>query len=366
MASRGPVAELPSFLNICASTRGFNVRKRNARLLQKAFAGMVVASADAFYFVAGPGVQGEEGLFGTSDPLVQELDLEELTAEVTGDHGWPVTWKQGPVLVVPRQAVQSLRTSLMLGGIELVLTDVRILVFTPVFRRQQMAGYLQAKSWDVSGAKPASRLPARDRERPAAEVERGKQARAQLVIGILFLLIGVALPIWQWRWIQSALAGPVPMSVAEVGRLEDPASLDNPWISLRFDQVLDTGIEKVDAGRLNTLLGRNRLKYLLIRLPDAWLIAAVPIDYTGNQIVGYLDQWQTPFSRDSLERIHTDFPGLHFKPFQLDAYYSYRREELSLLALAGISAVIGIFCIVLSTRFRRKKDMSQPSLGPSS
>jgi hypothetical protein len=353
-SDRIPPSTLPRFLNICASARGFNVRSRNARLRQTAVAGMVVASRDAFYFVPDPCVT-IEGLFGPSDPFVEELDLEDLPAEVTADHDWPVTWAEGPVIVVPRQAIQSLRTSLMRGGIELVLLEVRILVFTPLFRRQQIAAYLSALGWDVAGAKSDSRLPARNELKPAAAVERSRRARAQLILGVVFLMIGLALPIWQWRWIESALAGPVPMSLAEIGRLDDPANLANPWISFRLNQVIDTGIQKVDAAKLDTLLGRNKLKYLLIRLPNAWLIAEVPMDFTGNDIVGYLDQWHTPFSRDSLEKIQGAFPNLDFMPFQLDARYSYREQAYSLLVLAGLSSLAGLLVIVLGMRLRGKE-----------
>ncbi len=364
-----PDQGLPRFLNLCARARGFNVRKKESRLRQRAFPGMVVASTDAFYLALdlqaplGGGLFGaprdEGGLFGTSDPLVEEAELAELPADVTGDSDWPLTWKRGPVLVVPRRAVRSLRTSLLLGGIELELADVRILVFTPVFRRQRMAAYLTATGWEVAGAKPVTRPPARDPRLPAAEVERGKLARARLVLGLLFLLIGLGLPLWQWKWLRSAMQGPAPVTLAELGRLDDPAALPNPWVSFRFDQALETGIETVDTGLLPTVLGTNRSRYLLIRVQGAWLIAQVRKDHTGNEVVGYLDRWQTPFARESLEKIRAGFPGLAFVPYQLDAYYAYRREAFSLLGLAGLLLLTGLLLVL----FHRGRPAASPTRG---
>jgi hypothetical protein len=128
--------ETPRFLNICASQRGFNIRKKDARLTQSAFPGMVVASAEAIYFV--PDLQSMPrppigGLFGKllQSPklgdLGGEMDLAEVPAGITEHSDWPVTWDEGPVFVLPRDAVVSLRTSFMLGGIEIEFAGVRVL-----------------------------------------------------------------------------------------------------------------------------------------------------------------------------------------------------------------------------------------------
>jgi hypothetical protein len=360
------MADLPRFLNICAVSRGFNVRKKKARLRQKAFSGMVVASADTFFFTLDPAAPAvaqlfgglkkdpEEGFFGTTDPLVEEVDLEDLPEDVTDDHDWPLTWKRGPVLVVPRRAVRSLRTSLMLGGILLELRDEQILVFTPVFRRQQMAAYLTANGWEVEGAKETGRPPVPDRTLPAAEREHEKQARARRVAGTIFLLIGIGLLLWQWSWVQSALEGPTPTTLADLQRLEDPANLPNPWVSFHFNQSQDTGIERVSTGWLAALLRENRVRYVLIPVRDDWLIAEVPPDFTGNELVGYVSGWNTPFARDSLQMIEDRFPGLAFLPFRVDGHYAYRREAIALLVIVSFFVVIGPLLILFSRRSPRR------------
>jgi hypothetical protein len=166
------------FVSFCAPVRGFNIRSKQSRLRQKPYPGLVIASKKALYFVvdvqrlrSGVGnVLGQFGAVGGTvggmlegkkkfkgpllprpEPLVEEMDLSELREDITEHPDWPVDFKNGWVLVVPSKAVQSMRTSCMLGGIKVELCDVDILVFTPVFRRKQMAGLLVDMGWDVEG-----------------------------------------------------------------------------------------------------------------------------------------------------------------------------------------------------------------------
>jgi hypothetical protein len=167
---------LPSFQNICASSRGFNIFKKDARLRPHAYPGMVVASPDAFYFainldrtrgMTGAALGGAlggaiEGMIAGEKrakkkylpqevPLVEEMDLTDLPRTITEHPDWPVPWPEGPVIVVPRESVQSLRTAWWLGGIELTMEGVVIRTFTPLFKRKQMAGYLVDAGWEVAG-----------------------------------------------------------------------------------------------------------------------------------------------------------------------------------------------------------------------
>jgi hypothetical protein len=158
--------------------RGFNIRSKESRLRQKPYPGMVIASKEALYFVvdvqnlpsAAEGVLGQFGAVGglvggmlkgkkkfkgsllpRPDPLVEEMDLNDLPEDITSAPDWPVDFETGWALVVPHEAVQSLRTSCLLGGIKVELRDVFILVFTPLFRRKQMAGFLVDMGWEVEG-----------------------------------------------------------------------------------------------------------------------------------------------------------------------------------------------------------------------
>jgi hypothetical protein len=166
----------PAFLNICAWSRGFNIFKKTAWGKAHAYTGMVVASPDAFYIVIDPktltgvgaaigGALGGaiEGLLANKKthgkkkympqdvPFVEEMDLSDLPTEVTEHPEWPVTWEEGPVIVVPRKAVQSLRTAWWMGGIKAAMEGVAIQTATPIFQRKKMAAYLVDMGWEVAG-----------------------------------------------------------------------------------------------------------------------------------------------------------------------------------------------------------------------
>jgi hypothetical protein len=353
------MSEVPRFLNICAAQRGFNIRKKHARLSQAAFPGMVVASREALYFVPGVGSMPPSpigGLFGKLlrapqlGDLGGEMDLAEVPAEITEHPDWPVTWDEGPVFVLPREAVEELRTSFWLGGIEMNLPDVRILVFTPVFRRKQMAAYLDALGWEIAGIeKDSSLVPKADTDpnRPTARtVQKKKQAVTIMVVGLFFVLASLGTLLWQLRWVKSAFAGPVPVTPAELRQLSDPDTMSNPWVSFAYDQSEDTGLGIVSTGLLQTILGTGRSRYILIAIQDRWLIAEVHEGHAGNRVTGSLARWSTPLRQEMLADVHARFPAHRMLPFQLDAHYAYRSECFALLCLVGFFFLAGVFLIV--------------------
>ncbi len=159
--------------------RGFNIRSKESRLRQKPYPGMVVASQQALYFVVDAqmtlnlagGVLKQFGALGgllegliqggkkfkgsllpKVDPLVKEMDKNELPDIITNHPDWPVNFQKGWVLVVPSEAVLSMRSSCILGGIKVELQDAFILIFTPIFQRKQMATTLIGMGWKVEGA----------------------------------------------------------------------------------------------------------------------------------------------------------------------------------------------------------------------
>jgi hypothetical protein len=166
------------FVNICARLRGFNIRSKESRLRQKPYPGMVVASKRNLYFVVdvqnlpttAEGVLSQFGAVGglaagmlkgkkkfkgpllpRPDQLTEELDITDPPEDITKHPDWPIDFEKGWVLVVPDEGVRSLRTACLLGGIRVELRDVFILVFTPLFRRKEMAGLLIDMGWDVTG-----------------------------------------------------------------------------------------------------------------------------------------------------------------------------------------------------------------------
>jgi hypothetical protein len=180
----------PRFTNL-AGWQGFNIRDNAFWMRQRPYRGLAIASRTRLYFVVDPkrlhaydsaaaggaaGGLAAGGLIGglvgallgslighlrsrsgdrtilpKSVPLVEELDLAELPAGITEHPDWPVEWDEGPVIVVPRDAVESLRTSFWVGGIDVDLAGVRIRIFTPLSRRKEMASRLADLGWDVEG-----------------------------------------------------------------------------------------------------------------------------------------------------------------------------------------------------------------------
>jgi hypothetical protein len=197
MHHHSPDSASPGYKNL-ASFQGFNIRRIDNNLRQKAYPGMAVASRDTLFFavdwqsvfantpalggaaggaagaglaggaLAGPigaliggmvgGILGE--LFNGGEPKavlrvpvagVRECPIGELPQEVTEHADWPVPWDSGPVLVAPREAVQKVRTSFLVGGIDVHLDKVIVRIFTPMFRRKRMARFLAELGWDVEG-----------------------------------------------------------------------------------------------------------------------------------------------------------------------------------------------------------------------
>ena len=137
-------------------------------------AGIVVASAEAFFLVVGMkathvGMAGAGGAVGgllaayfarksAGKPLcdeasgVIETDLACLPAEVTTHADWPVRQKSGPVIVIPREAIQTVRYSFWKWGIFLQTASVEFRIEPPFFGRERMLQELARLGWTVERA----------------------------------------------------------------------------------------------------------------------------------------------------------------------------------------------------------------------
>ena len=134
-------------------------------------AGIVVASAEAFFLVVGMkathmGMAGAGGAVGgllaaylarksAGKPLcddasgVIETDLAGLPAEVTTHADWPVRQKSGPVIVIPREVISTVRYSFWKWGIFLQTTGMEFRLEPPFFGRERMLQQLAALGWDI-------------------------------------------------------------------------------------------------------------------------------------------------------------------------------------------------------------------------
>jgi hypothetical protein len=180
---------------------------------------------------------------------------------------------------------------------------------------------------------------------------RSKNPRVRLVVGAIILLGAIGLLLHHARWIRSAFQGPVPITLATLEELKDPETLPNPWVSFAFDEAIDTGfvMESTKSGKTIT-----RSKYLLIRVGNRWLLADVPADFTGHQVVGYLDQWWSPLSRKVIDQVQGRFPDRDIIPYQLNAEYAYRKQCFSMLAIEVFMFGVGVWIIYLAWSDMRK------------
>src|SRR5687768_15168385 len=137
----------------------------------KNYSGIAVASADAFFLIVGSnalatGLGLSGGLVGgflagvlhkavpgrylpgaASD--LTETDLAELPVEVTGHPDWPVKSRKGPVIVVPRPAIRSVRYSFWKWGIFLETKDIEFRLEPPFFGRKKVLAFLREIGWEV-------------------------------------------------------------------------------------------------------------------------------------------------------------------------------------------------------------------------
>lgn len=181
-----------------------------------------------------------------------------------------------------------------------------------------------------------------------------------LIFGIACFIGAIVVVVWNLRWVRSAMAGPVKMSTAELAQLDDPAKLDNPWVTIPLAGAQETGLG-ISSKRGGSVTDKSR--YLLVPVGDRWLITEVAARHSGSEATGYLDRWSAPLRKEAIGKIEGKFPQLKAKmlPYQFDGEYSYRGQCWAMLGIAGFGLVCGIFLtgtwLVAATRKpeRRRK-----------
>ena len=187
--------------------------------------------------------------------------------------------------------------------------------------------------------------------------------QVRLLIGVVISLGAAALILYHIRWIKSVLEGPAPFTLAALQEVKDPQALSNPWISLDFSEAVDSGFVMQTTKQGDT---KERSKYLLIKVGNGWLITDVPVNFTGNHVVGYLDNWWSPLSKQVIEHVKGRFPEREILPYQLNAEYSYKGQCLSMLGVAGFVFLAGLAVIWFAGYEMRKtkiKDIAEEDSG---
>ena len=155
-------------------SRAFRVGKE----MSGNYAGLVVVAREAFYFVVGPkathmGMEAGGGVVGAlvaawlkrrssgtvvdgAPSGVSQMDLSELPAEITAQRDWPVKQREGPVLIVTREAIRSVRYSFWQWGIFLQVEDIEFRIEPPFFGREKKLQWLEEAGWPLERAEKKS------------------------------------------------------------------------------------------------------------------------------------------------------------------------------------------------------------------
>ena len=193
---------------------------------------------------------------------------------------------------------------------------------------------------------------------------QGKSVRTKrLVLGSVLFVIGLALLIYNWKWISSAVHGPVQMSIREVGRIEDPSKLPNPWVSFVCVEAKETGV-----GLFEEATRKPVSRYLLVCLTAmnrGWLVVKVPYEHKGNRLTGCLETWTVPLRTKSLVEIRSKFPQVPLLPYQMDAQYNYRGQCWALLGIIGFLMLAAVYLLVIGVAAPAKNAVNGGSMNRS-
>ena len=182
------------------------------------------------------------------------------------------------------------------------------------------------------------------------------QRKKHPVLGSILLVVGLAIPLYNWKWVFAA----------QIGEIENPEKLPSAWVSFAADKPLDTGLGLLEEGTRKPVS-----RYVLVPLrawniPGRlnWLVVEAPVKQKDGRLTGCLMTWSTPLRKKALDRIRLKFPHDTLMPFQMDATYDFRGQCWAMLAMAGIVVVIGLWILLLGFAPLRKLAKGSSTVGP--
>ncbi len=174
-----------------------------------------------------------------------------------------------------------------------------------------------------------------------------QQARLGVILGLVMIQVALVIFFFNLKWLENALAGPQPITAAEVLRLEQPSDLDNPWVTLKVARVHDTAL--VDYVRSNGEDTPRRI--LLLQIENRWLLTEVPVTHGGGQtFTGTVTVWKATPLRDRLKEIKAKLklPDELLLPVQLDAATDFRVDYFQILGIVAFLGVGGIVVVAFA------------------
>jgi hypothetical protein len=169
---------------------------------------------------------------------------------------------------------------------------------------------------------------------------RRRRAFAAVVFGLMLLGAGAA--VFPNPNKEDAPAGPKKVTANDLAKIQNPSSLSNPWVVYVPERVSETGLKVVR----NRLDGKQetRARYVLAPVGDRWLLAEVEGDFTGVRLEGQLQVWQSPMSKEVLQKVGREFPDKRLLPYQLSGETGFakgvRMNSTVGLGLAGFGLLV--------------------------
>ncbi len=155
---------MPEYMKISSS--GIRIGEKASGL----YSAVSIASAEAFFLLIGRnalrmGMEAGGGALGAllgmaldrlrkKQPLVEagqivETTFDDLPEEITDHPDWPVRRHDGPVIVIPRDAVLSVRYSFWQWGIFVQTQKVEFRIEPPFFGRKRVLNFLREAGWEL-------------------------------------------------------------------------------------------------------------------------------------------------------------------------------------------------------------------------
>jgi hypothetical protein len=173
--------------------------------------------------------------------------------------------------------------------------------------------------------------------------ERATSIGRAIVGALLFVGALIALGI-NSRWISNVMAGPQPITAEDLAKLDNPNSLRNPWVKVSAKQRRETEIRQDTTKRWLWKQETRTTKYVLLQVDNRWLLAEVPQDDQGQEVIGTLTAFKANLAGERMDRIQGMLkPNPNsLLPFQLEADDEYKSQCYILLGVAGGLGALGL------------------------
>ncbi|HZU36000.1 MAG TPA: hypothetical protein VFA18_08835 [Gemmataceae bacterium] len=165
--------------------------------------------------------------------------------------------------------------------------------------------------------------------------------------------------------------GPREVTADELRNLTSLKQLPDPWIAYTFPDAAETdvrlGEKSFSLGEKSFTKHRAYSRFILVQVEDCWVAAEVPPDFTGNKIVGKVEElgsWdgttdEKNLSSKIISQIRESNPDKadRILGYQVNAVLPYESRTRSGYLLAGGIAFVGLILGSLGLTIVRTKPL---------